>query len=80
MKIHWTDPAVPDLQCLTYLKMASEEVLLIGDTTHDYEIACEIGCDCLSNGHQSYERLNKLNTNIISSLSDVSMYVKGNTV
>lgn len=30
-----------------------KEVVLIGDTLHDYEKACEIGCDCvlLSSGH-----------------------------
>ena len=69
-------------QCLSYLKLMSDEVILIGDTIHDYEVACELGCDCLliSNGHQSYERLNKLNTSIISSLSDVREYIQGTTV
>jgi phosphoglycolate phosphatase len=36
-----------------------KEILLIGDTTHDYEVACELGTDCLLTpaGHQSKERL-----------------------
>ncbi len=35
------------------------EVLLIGDTIHDLEVATEIGVDCvlLSCGHQSYRKL-----------------------
>ncbi len=35
------------------------KMLLIGDTTHDYEVACQMGCDCilLPAGHQSKERL-----------------------
>ncbi|MEW5842894.1 MAG: HAD family hydrolase [Bacteroidota bacterium] len=35
------------------------ETLLIGDTLHDYEVASEIGADCvlIANGHQSREKL-----------------------
>lgn len=44
-------------------KISTKEgnVLLIGDTIHDLEVASEIGADCvlLSNGHQSYENLEK---------------------
>jgi phosphoglycolate phosphatase len=35
------------------------KAILIGDTTHDYEVSRALGCKCLlvANGHQSYERL-----------------------
>lgn len=35
------------------------EALLIGDTVHDYEVAMEIGADCvlIANGHQSENKL-----------------------
>ncbi len=35
------------------------KTVLIGDTDHDYDVACEMGIDCIliSNGHQSKERL-----------------------
>jgi phosphoglycolate phosphatase len=35
------------------------KAILIGDTTHDYEVARALGCKCLlvANGHQSYDRL-----------------------
>ena len=34
------------------------EVLFVGDTLHDYEVACEIGADCvlITSGHQSKEK------------------------
>lgn len=43
------------------------ETLLIGDTEHDYEVAAEIGADCVlsSNGHQSREKLEGLNSIVI---------------
>jgi len=36
-----------------------QKAILIGDTTHDYEVATAIGIDCIliSSGHQSKERL-----------------------
>jgi len=36
-----------------------ERTLLIGDTTHDYDVALAIGCSCvlIAQGHQSKERL-----------------------
>lgn len=38
-----------------------EETVLVGDTIHDFEVANELGVDCIliSNGHQSKERLIK---------------------
>ena len=39
------------------------EVLMIGDTIHDYEVAKALGIDCvlISHGHQSIERLKDCN-------------------
>lgn len=55
-----------------------KEVIIIGDTIHDYEVTCEIGCDCLlvANGHQSHERLEVLATDIVRSLKDVVGRIK----
>lgn len=54
-----------------------EEVLLVGDTLHDYETACEIGCDCilLTSGHQSKERVSCLGVPVIESLLEVKQYI-----
>jgi phosphoglycolate phosphatase len=53
------------------------EVLLIGDTIHDYETASEIGCDCLlfANGHQGTPRLSGLGVPVIMSLEEVKKYL-----
>ncbi len=61
------------MDLLTELDVKPKEVLLIGDTIHDYEVANELGCDCLliSNGHQSYERVISCNTDIIQSITEV---------
>ncbi|MDF2675683.1 MAG: putative phosphatase [Clostridiales bacterium] len=69
-------------ELLTELNLKSEEVILVGDTIHDYEVACELGCNCLliSNGHQSYDRIEKLPVNIVSSLLDVSKLIQEITV
>ena len=44
---------------LADLALRPEQVLLIGDTTHDHDVAEALGCRCLlvAGGHQSAERL-----------------------
>jgi len=46
-----------------------KEVLMIGDTLHDYEVAYEMGIDCVlfSGGHQAKEKLETLNIPVIVS-------------
>lgn len=48
------------------------ETLLIGDTEHDYDVAFEIGADCvlIANGHQSKEKLTKYCT-VLQNLKDL---------
>lgn len=60
-------------ELLAELRLEPQEVLLVGDTIHDYEVSQAIGCDCLlvANGHQSYKRLEILEVDIVNSLSDV---------
>jgi len=54
------------------LNLDPQDVLLIGDTIHDYDVSKHIGCDCLlvANGHHSYERLAKLGVDLISTLKE----------
>ncbi|MCD4830696.1 MAG: HAD family hydrolase [Anaerohalosphaeraceae bacterium] len=44
---------------LEELKVKGSEVLMIGDTTHDFEVACQTGFDCvlIPSGHQNKKRL-----------------------
>ena len=51
----------------------TNEVLFIGDTLHDNEVASSIGVDCalVSCGHQSKNVLTKANRPIIGSIKDI---------
>lgn len=64
------------------MQLKPREVLLVGDTIHDYEVSQKIGCDRLlaANGHQSYERLAMLEVDIVNSLSDVIMFIQGPSI
>jgi len=55
------------------LSLRPQEVLLIGDTTHDYEVSKHIGSDCLlvANGHHSYEKLVGLGIGVIRTLREI---------
>lgn len=55
------------------LPHAPHEVLLIGDTVHDYEVACEIGADCvlLEGGHQSRARLEACGVPVLGSHAEL---------
>lgn len=45
-----------------------EETVLVGDTTHDYEVASEIGVDCLliPSGHQTREKLESCRSRVLN--------------
>ena len=47
--------------------------LMVGDTTHDFEVAENLGLDCalLSTGHQSYERLIDTDCLVFRSLNEL---------
>ena len=49
------------------------DVLLIGDTVHDFEVADEIGADCLliTEGHQAKKSLLECGVPVIDSLSEL---------
>jgi Predicted phosphatases len=54
------------------------DVLMIGDTLHDYETATEIGCDCILNsrGHQSRERILIPGAPVVDSLLEIRDYLE----
>lgn len=53
-------------------------ILLIGDTIHDYEVAKEINSDCilLSHGHQDEERLLRLGIPVIKNFNELTILLK----
>lgn len=58
------------------LKIDPTTTLMVGDTTHDLEVATGLGIECIlvSSGHQSEERLLKTTTNVIAKLRDITQY------
>lgn len=61
-------------QLLELLDCDPHEVLFIGDTVHDFEVACEAGFDCrlVANGHCNRERLENTGAPVHSDL--LSLY------
>jgi phosphoglycolate phosphatase len=59
------------------LGLRPEQVLLVGDTLHDYEMARAMGCRCLlyARGHQARERLEDSSAELIDSLGAVVDYL-----
>jgi len=55
------------------LHYGPHEVLFIGDTPHDYEVACYIGADCVlvANGHVSIARLKQTGALVFNNLDGV---------
>jgi phosphoglycolate phosphatase len=54
-------------------KIDTEQVWLIGDTLHDFEVATELGIKCIliADGHQSAERLQQTGGIVIDDLSEL---------
>jgi phosphoglycolate phosphatase len=61
------------LDFVTRNKLDPSTILLIGDTTHDADVAAAIGADCclIPNGHQSQKRLAAYGVPIVCSLSEL---------
>ncbi len=55
----------------------SAEVLFVGDTVHDFEVAENIGCDCIlvSRGHNSYETLKATGTEVLENFEELRKLV-----
>ena len=53
------------------LNLNNEDIVLIGDTDHDYEVANNLNIDCVlvSHGHQSSDRLKQISNHVIDSLN-----------
>lgn len=58
---------------LNQIKTSTSEILLIGDTLHDFEIATDLKVDCIlySKGHNSKNRLLEVSNSVINDLEDL---------
>lgn len=52
---------------------ASDEIVIIGDTIHDYEVAQELGVDCIlmAHGHNSKNRLQECGAPVVDSFTEL---------
>lgn len=58
-------------------KTQPRRAVLFGDTVHDFEVATEIGIECLliANGHQSKEALMACNTPVFENIGELQAYI-----
>ena len=61
------------LKWVEQINLSPKEILLIGDTDHDFEVASAIGVDCLllSHGHHCSRRLKKTGAKVVQNLIDI---------
>ncbi|GAH94579.1 unnamed protein product [marine sediment metagenome] len=75
LKNHYAESKVErGKKWIAELNLNPQEVLLIGDTIHDYDVSKHIGSDCLliANGHHSYKKLASLGVDVISTLKEIN--------
>lgn len=62
---------------LKELGAALSDILLIGDTVHDYEVAQELGVDCIliHNGHHSRFKLESCGVPVVPSFSEAMLHI-----
>jgi phosphoglycolate phosphatase len=67
------------LRMLQELHVSPSETLLIGDTTHDAEVAEAMGVECvlIPSGHNSRDRLDRCRTNVVNGLGELRLGVEG---
>lgn len=61
------------IELMSQLGVIGNQVLLIGDTLHDYEVAKRMNCKCLlmSHGHQNAQRLAQSHCPIVESFEQL---------
>ena len=64
------------IEWVKQINVSPNEILIIGDTDHDFEVAGIIGVDCLllSHGHHCSGRLKKTGAKVVQNLMDVSSF------
>ena len=58
-------------------KLNHDRLLLIGDTTHDFEVAEAIEADCIlvAHGHHSHQKLQQTGAKVVDSLSELLAFL-----
>jgi phosphoglycolate phosphatase len=65
------------LKLLNEIGLPKEQILMVGDTLHDFEVAQILGINCVlfSGGHQSRNRLEKPGALVIDDLEEVAVLI-----
>ncbi len=65
-------------QYIAQLDVPPDEVLFIGDTIHDFDVAEAMGVNCVlvANGHNSRERLEACGVPVLDSLAELQALIK----
>ncbi len=63
-------------QLISEFNIENTSAWIVGDTTHDFEVAQQLGINCLliADGHQSKERLKATGSPVISSLKNIKEF------
>lgn len=63
------------------LHCTSADVLMVGDTVHDYDVARELGADCvlIPSGHHPRSKLERCDVPLIASLNQFLEWMKGDS-
>ena len=60
-------------ELMEQFRLPADKTVMIGDTTHDADVAQHLGVDCIlvSSGHHSRQRLSKKNCRVVDSLNEL---------
>lgn len=66
------------LRWVKKLPWPRREILLVGDTSHDHEVATAMGVDCalVAHGHHSHQRLSSCGAPVFDSFSELMAHLK----
>ena len=76
---HYADSKIENgIEWVKQINLSPQEILMIGDTDHDFEVAGVIGIDCflLSHGHYCSKRLKETGAKVFQNLMDISSFFK----
>ncbi|NQV51467.1 MAG: HAD family hydrolase [Candidatus Marinimicrobia bacterium] len=71
---HFAESKVENgIQWMAELGMEASDILFVGDTEHDHEVAMAIGVDCvlIEGGHQARETIAKTGAKILTKINDI---------
>ena len=66
------------LRLIKDLKYKTKDIVMVGDTTHDSEVAEKMGIDCIliNHGHVNEKRLKKTGRRVVSNIKNVFELIK----